>query len=85
MIDGFESLSAKTLRTETKNIFVAFQISNDHEEVLIAEIMTVANEIVLEEKAYLRSLFIEISEFPYHYRRRGMIRLLGFFIINRFL
>lgn len=51
MIDGFESLSAKTLRTETKNIFVAFQISNDHEEVLIAEIMTAANEIVLEEKA----------------------------------
>jgi len=30
---------------------VAFQISNDHEEVLIAEVMTAANEIVLEEKA----------------------------------
>ena len=51
MINAFESLSAKTVRTETKNIFVAFQISNYHEEVLIAEIMIAANEIVLEEKA----------------------------------
>lgn len=51
IIDGFQSLNAKVVRTEQESIFVAFEINNDQEEMLIAEIMAAANDIVLEERA----------------------------------
>jgi len=45
IIDGFDPMNGRVVRTEETGIFVAFDLNSDEEKALIAEIMLAANEM----------------------------------------
>lgn len=49
IIDGFDPLNGRIVRTESSGIFVAFELNSDEERSLIADIMLASNEIQLTE------------------------------------